>query len=120
MTSNRESPYGEFVLMGPGECAMPFSYVQFMTDLIAPKPYQCHAIFDPPRLLMRFWDRFFSSDPRDGRKGPGILLGERCKVVFKPSKYRSRVFFQANSHPHLHDEATISGFHVSYLLPNTL
>jgi D-proline reductase (dithiol) PrdB len=29
---------------------MPFSYVQFMTDLMAPKPYPRQPIFEPPRL----------------------------------------------------------------------
>ena len=29
---------------------MPFSYVQFMTDLMAPKPYPEQPIFEPPRL----------------------------------------------------------------------
>src|SRR5919106_3114340 len=29
---------------------MPFSYVQFMTDLMAPKPYPRQPIFAPPRL----------------------------------------------------------------------
>jgi D-proline reductase (dithiol) PrdB len=29
---------------------MPFSYVQFMTDLMAPKPYPKQPIFAPPRL----------------------------------------------------------------------
>jgi D-proline reductase (dithiol) PrdB len=29
---------------------MPFSYVQFMTELMAPKPYPRQPIFEPPRL----------------------------------------------------------------------
>jgi len=29
---------------------MPFSYVQFMTDLMAPKPYPKQPIFEPPEL----------------------------------------------------------------------
>ena len=29
---------------------MPFSYVRFMTDLMAPKPYPRQPVFDPPRL----------------------------------------------------------------------
>jgi D-proline reductase (dithiol) PrdB len=29
---------------------MPFSYVRFMTDLMAPKPYPRQPIFEPPRL----------------------------------------------------------------------
>ncbi|MGE5304474.1 MAG: glycine/sarcosine/betaine reductase selenoprotein B family protein [Alphaproteobacteria bacterium] len=29
---------------------MPFSYVQFMTDLMAPKPYPKQPIFEPPKL----------------------------------------------------------------------
>jgi D-proline reductase (dithiol) PrdB len=30
---------------------MPFSYVQFMTDLMAPKPYPRQPIFEPPSLI---------------------------------------------------------------------
>jgi len=29
---------------------MPFSYVQFMTELMAPKPYPRQPVFDPPSL----------------------------------------------------------------------
>jgi hypothetical protein len=29
---------------------MPFSYVQFMTELMAPQPYPRHPVFAPPRL----------------------------------------------------------------------
>ena len=29
---------------------MPFSYVQFMTELMAPKPYPRQPVFEPPRL----------------------------------------------------------------------
>ena len=29
---------------------MPFSYIQFMTDLMAPKPYPRQAVFEPPKL----------------------------------------------------------------------
>jgi D-proline reductase (dithiol) PrdB len=29
---------------------MPFSYVRFMTDLMAPKPYPKQPIFEPPKL----------------------------------------------------------------------
>ena len=29
---------------------MPFSYIQFMTDLMAPKPYPKQPIFEPPKL----------------------------------------------------------------------
>ena len=29
---------------------MPFSYVQFMTDLMAPKPYPQQPVFEPPTL----------------------------------------------------------------------
>jgi D-proline reductase (dithiol) PrdB len=29
---------------------MPFKYVEFMTQLMAPKPYPAQAVFDPPKL----------------------------------------------------------------------
>jgi D-proline reductase (dithiol) PrdB len=31
---------------------MPFSYVQFMTELMAPRPYPRQPFFDPPRLTL--------------------------------------------------------------------
>jgi D-proline reductase (dithiol) PrdB len=37
------------VFLGKG-CTLPFSYVQFMTDLMAPKPYPRQPDFAPPRL----------------------------------------------------------------------
>ena len=29
---------------------MPFKYAEFMTQLMAPKPYPAQAVFDPPKL----------------------------------------------------------------------
>jgi hypothetical protein len=55
---------------------MPFKYAEFMTQLMAPKPYPAQAVFDPPKLTPL-------RKPIDHSRRGEVLLGHENEFALR-------------------------------------